>query len=398
MQRLEALSGYRHLFPPHESKSVVNPVAYSHLILNIGGTEWHVLSRIADAGLDYTQRANKLAHHIALEPHELPAAGPAAMFSQTQLFLQHWNHNPMTITTSRTLPNPESSPRVCTSWKEATDDAGWGGVLAETVKDGRSVTLLVSPEMNPLALFEESLALLPPKLRWQVAWTTYYTRFPSGVACRWKCLIVDSSAPPPIASPSDTLIIDLTQPMRKPVPTALVKLARVGATSQNTPPIVPVPVVKKTVEAPTSDTSINPPSSKTSKETAAVSASEQRPDVKKKNISAETIASQPTPKHGLKDKKTTAYAESSSEDSEQHNTRGLLALIGLGILFLIVPIIVVLILLAYRGEKPPSKNKHNRTPHQQQTLPPPETHQPEPPPSEVLPLNTPQQPPPEIME
>jgi hypothetical protein len=113
------------------------------------------------------------------------------------------------------LPNLESSPRICTYWKEITHDADWGGMLAETAKDGRSsATLLVSPIMNSLTLWGESLALLPPKLRWQVTWTTYYTRFPSGISCQWKCLIADSSAPPPLPAPSDMLMIDLTQPMR----------------------------------------------------------------------------------------------------------------------------------------------------------------------------------------
>jgi len=137
--RLEALSGYRHLFP-QETKNGVNPVAYSYLVLHIGGAERHILSRIADAGLDYTHRANKLAHHLVLEPQELPAAGPAAVFSQKNLFLQTWSGEPKMISNPRTLPKIESFPRVCTYWRQMTGDAGWGGVLAETVKDGRSVT------------------------------------------------------------------------------------------------------------------------------------------------------------------------------------------------------------------------------------------------------------------
>ncbi|MDR1493299.1 MAG: hypothetical protein LBT05_11340 [Planctomycetaceae bacterium] len=367
--RLEALSGYRHLFPPHESQSVINPIAYSHLIQNIGGVEWHILSRIADAGLDYTQRVNKLAHHIALEPHELPAAGPAAFFLQTQLFLQHWNDNPMTIATPRTFPNIESSPRVCTSWKEVTDDAGWGGALAETAKDGRSVALIVSPEMNPLSLFEESLALLPPEQRWQVTWTTYYMRFPSGVSCRWKCLIADSSAPPPIAAASDMLIMDLTQSMRKPVPTALVKLARIGAPPRKVPLVAAPPAAKNPVVVPIPDVSASSSSRKPIEETGIALVAEQRRNVENKNISSETVSSQPKPKRKWNDgkvekkgEKAEKYAELSTEENESNNTRGLLALIGLGLLFLIAPIITILVLLSYRGEKATSKKKRTGVP------------------------------------
>lgn len=76
-ERLEALSGYRHVFPPQSPEAHLNPVAFSHLKLSIAGKAYHVLSRVADAGLDYSQRSNKLAHHVVLEPGELTNGGPA---------------------------------------------------------------------------------------------------------------------------------------------------------------------------------------------------------------------------------------------------------------------------------------------------------------------------------
>jgi hypothetical protein len=370
----------------------MNPVAYSHLILNIGGTEWHILSRIADAGLDYTQRANKLAHHIALESHELPTAGPAAVFSQTHLFLQHWNRTPMTITTSRTLPNLESSPCVCTYWKEITNDAGWGGILAETAKDGRSATLLVSPTMNPLTLLGESLSLLPPELRWQVTWTTYYTRFPSGISCQWKCLIADSSAPPPLSASSDMLIIDLTQPMRKPVPTALVKLAKIGFLPQKNPTTVQAPVAKNAVENSPANVGTGAFQPKLIQETLFRPVTEKRQDREKKTVPTENTSSQPKSPRKKNDGKAETSIESSAYPNEQNHTRGLLMLMGLGVLFLSVPILVIGILLSYRGEKTPSKNKHIHVPQQRQTLSQQET---ETSPPDASPSTMPQQTPPE---
>ena len=37
MQQLESLSGYRHLYPPQDPNAALNPVAFSHLLLTVGG-------------------------------------------------------------------------------------------------------------------------------------------------------------------------------------------------------------------------------------------------------------------------------------------------------------------------------------------------------------------------
>ena len=74
IQRLEALSGYRHVYSPQDPNARLNPVLCSHLLLDVGGRPYHVLSRICDAGLDYTQRNNKFAHHVVLDRSELARA------------------------------------------------------------------------------------------------------------------------------------------------------------------------------------------------------------------------------------------------------------------------------------------------------------------------------------
>src|SRR5437868_14227242 len=76
MAALESLSAYRHIYPPSDRHAAKNPVAWSHLKMNVAGRGYHVLSRVADFGLDYSQRGNKLAHHVALEAAEQTAAGP----------------------------------------------------------------------------------------------------------------------------------------------------------------------------------------------------------------------------------------------------------------------------------------------------------------------------------
>ena len=75
-QRLEALSGYRHVFPPPDPNARLNPVLFSHLVFSVAGRRCHVLSRVCDAGLDHTQRTNKFAHHVVLDPAEARAGRP----------------------------------------------------------------------------------------------------------------------------------------------------------------------------------------------------------------------------------------------------------------------------------------------------------------------------------
>src|ERR1700726_1774772 len=76
-ERLEGLSGYRPAFPPHDSRSALNPVVFAHWRLALGRKSANVLSRICPAGLDYSQRHNKFAHHVVLDGTELPEGGPA---------------------------------------------------------------------------------------------------------------------------------------------------------------------------------------------------------------------------------------------------------------------------------------------------------------------------------
>ncbi|MCL2118249.1 MAG: hypothetical protein FWH27_07465 [Planctomycetaceae bacterium] len=228
MMRLEALSGYRHLFPPGQQPCGMNPVVRSHLIVRVGGTDWHVLSRIADAGIDYTQRSNKIAHHIVFDASGLSPAGPAALLACESRFFSDWDGEPKLITKPTAFPQVKSPPQICKSWERVTGDAGWGGVLADTVRDNRQVNLVVSPEIDVTALFAESLALLPPDLRWQTTLTTYFTRFPSGIGCRWRCIMAGSPEMSQIGLTPDAMVIDLTQPLKTPVPTPLVKAARNG--------------------------------------------------------------------------------------------------------------------------------------------------------------------------
>lgn len=228
--RLESLSGYRQAFAAHDPQARLNPVNYSHLIIAVGGLKYHVLSRVADAGLDYTQRSNKFAHHVALEVNELTPAGPAWTMQQPGFFETSFSGEPRLLGVGRRPADGAARPAVCTHWQHATGDAGWGGVLAETAlaQPQKTVYLLFKPGKELLPLVAEALALLPPERRWQATYSTYFTRLPPGLECQWRFLLSGSEEAKAAARLPHATLIDLCQPLPPAQGGALVEAARTG--------------------------------------------------------------------------------------------------------------------------------------------------------------------------
>lgn len=242
IERLEALSSYRNLFGPGDPSAKLNPVAYSHLVLTFAGRRLHVLSRIADAGLDYTQRTNKFAHHIVLESTELQLAGPASMLASPDFLRDRWEGDPAWMPPRMDFPRGDSPPGVCLAWQRIAGDAGWGGVLAESAMSGnRPATIIFQPGMEMLPLLVESMLLLPGTARWNITFSTYYTTLPAGVACQWRCLA--DGTPEAAAARREataTTLLDLCRPLPRAAGGALVEIARSGpklAASSLPPPL-----------------------------------------------------------------------------------------------------------------------------------------------------------------
>lgn len=228
--RLESLSGYRHLFGPQDPQAPLNPVVYSHLRLAVGGRQYHVLSRICDAGLDYTQRTNKFAHHVVLDTADLPAGGPAWLLSLPGFVQATWDGETRTLPGGRRPPSGDAQAGVCRAWQQLTGDAGWGGALAETALPGsnRRAVVVFAPGMDMLQLVAEALALLSPEQRWEVTFSTYFTKLPPGIDCKWR-FVVEGSPEAAAARPTpQTLVINLCSKQSAPAASALAVAARTG--------------------------------------------------------------------------------------------------------------------------------------------------------------------------
>ena len=189
--RLEGLSGYRHLFSPGDPNASKNPVKFSHVIFRIAGVRYNALSRVADYGLDYSQRTNKIAHHIALEGAELSPAGPAWLLAKPGVMETAWQGEPRPLPPP-SFPTAAVNAGICHTWKKLAGDAGWGGVLAEATLNKKTIYIVFRPGMDVLPAIQEAVALLPANKRWEATFTTYYQKLPAGVECNWRCVVEGS--------------------------------------------------------------------------------------------------------------------------------------------------------------------------------------------------------------
>ncbi len=220
---LEALSGYRRVYADPRD-ALRNPTSYSHVLFETATGCLRILARVADAGLDYSGRTNKIASFLDVATSELTPPGPAALFSQPGLFVTNWSSSstPQYYEAPIALPNYVPIPPGCDEWRNTTGDPAWAGVLASTVATRRPVALVVRPEQNVLRLFQESLALLPPGERWNATFSTYYMKTPPGVQCQWKAVMQGSPEELASRSTPGVLVLDLTAPNRLPNVASLV--------------------------------------------------------------------------------------------------------------------------------------------------------------------------------
>ncbi len=280
-KRLESLSDYQHLFAPHDDEYPLQPVAYSHVIFpGPDSSVWHSLSRIADIGVDFQSQPNRLAHHIALQEDEWIPEGPAWLLALPGFHLTQWLTPSVRFAQGRPIPSLTAPPPLtrrqwiarqrrwldpgkmnplsytqtieadelqtfnvaneeqiamialpsspCPTWRKMTGDAGWAGVLADTINTGQEVAILFRPGQNLLPLFVEALSLLPASSTWLGTFCTWYNHLPEHVICQWKGVLADTPLADQVQQNKNTLLIDLTQPMQAVPAGAYVEFARTG--------------------------------------------------------------------------------------------------------------------------------------------------------------------------
>lgn len=247
--RLEALSAYRHVFSPNSPEAPKNPVTLSHLTMAVGGQPVSVLSRIADYGVDYSQRTNMLAHHVVLQRQELPAAGPAWLATQPGVLKTSWNGECSTPPQGPVIPQADRRLDVCRHWQNVTGDAGWAAVIADAFSRpaAKPTWIIVGLDLTSRlpALLEESIALMPANRRWNATFSTYATTLPPDVDCKVRCVLVGTDEAR--LAPARGVVIDLTEPLGRAPENAYTAAARSGVddapkpTHSTVQPVGPLP-------------------------------------------------------------------------------------------------------------------------------------------------------------
>ena len=199
MLQLEKLSYYQHLSLSGGQERQI----HAYRVLDIRGSRFHVLSRIQDAGLDFTSRTNFLAHHLVFTPEEIRQfASPPVILRNWSGWVKTWNQEPQMLDNEdwSGLDNISGTVSVpATTWHQVTGDAVNGYGLLEA-RSGIAFQVDNLSEDQILALFAESLELLELRdprrdfrgTAWQYTFTTSMQEQDNPADFRWRCLHSDN--------------------------------------------------------------------------------------------------------------------------------------------------------------------------------------------------------------
>ena len=137
---------------------------YVHRRIIAGNHRCHVLSRICDAGADYTGRTNHIAHHLILSPDEVAHAAAAGVTPADILrqfaWRDRWDEAARFFTPDEDVPLEGFSPlgrqSARAAWTRLTGQPAHARLLAWEGAP-RTGVLLVPRGTEPLALLAEAL-------------------------------------------------------------------------------------------------------------------------------------------------------------------------------------------------------------------------------------------------
>lgn len=201
MLQLERFSYYQHLAL---SGGQERPI-FACRVVDIRGSRFHVLSRIQDAGLDFTGRTNFIAHHLVFTPEEVRQnAIPPVIFREWRGWVTSWSKDPQMLDDKNwveltSLSGVKNIPAQ--TWQHLSGDAVNGYGLLEA-RAGASFRVDGIAENDVLKLFAESLELLEVRdirhdLRssaWTYTFTTSMQEQDNPADFRWRCFQSDNPA------------------------------------------------------------------------------------------------------------------------------------------------------------------------------------------------------------
>jgi len=208
MLQLEKFCYYQHL---SLSGGQERPI-FACRIVDIRGTRFHVLSRIQDAGLDFTGRTNFIAHHLVFTPEEIRQfPTPPVILRDWPGWVKSWTKEPQLLENEdwaglTALAVKTSVPAQ--AWQRVTGDAVNGYGLLEA-RAGASFRVDDQTDETILGLFAESMELLEVRdtrrdfrtAAWNYTFTTSMQEQDNPADFRWRCIHSDNPAANRFATP-----------------------------------------------------------------------------------------------------------------------------------------------------------------------------------------------------
>lgn len=193
---LENLSTYDILYPPNDPRSINNPVSYSYQKIRLGSRDLYVISRIAFAGLDYTGRTNKIAHHIVIENEAELAGlqyGPISACLCEDNFFTSWDGEPRLLPRRHKLISADLSGFMAEHWQSMMNSPEWAGYIADTFMDnadgGKCLYCEYDHESHNgsiLMLIAEIVRLMKKKYYNLFTFNTYFSAASNDIGCFFR--------------------------------------------------------------------------------------------------------------------------------------------------------------------------------------------------------------------
>jgi len=217
-----------------------NRILFYHRVLDLRGERYHVLSRIKDAGSDYTGRTNHIAHHIVLTAAEAEQCyrttrcSPADMIlwvTSNGLWRDQWNESARLFDSTEeiavgAIPARLSLPAV--SWGSVTGAAANAAILAPGGAATEGCWLLYREDQSAevLPLIGEALCLHSNP--WAISFSTDTQPTDRIEEIQWRGVALGSPLER-TALQSVRPVLDLGNPTSLPLPVdAFAHLAETG--------------------------------------------------------------------------------------------------------------------------------------------------------------------------
>jgi hypothetical protein len=214
-----------------------NRVIHVHRRITAGSNRFHILTRIVDAGADYTGRTNHIAHHLVISQEEAARAAargttPADVLRQFP-WLDRWDGAARFFDATEDVPldhfRPDGRNSGSQSWAALTGNPAHARLLSWEAAP-RTGVLVIPVAVDTLHLLAEALAEFGPQ-SWSRSFTTSLETTDELSELEWVISTPQAFTEIQSRCGSRTLF-DLTHPQTLPTPPAPVMPATSPATAR----------------------------------------------------------------------------------------------------------------------------------------------------------------------